>query len=139
MPPLLACAPSAWLCPPVAKSRRRSAAMATRGVWQLRELVISYCERSGSSRGVREFLHTRLIPFASENPQLQIVANWLIPFVALAHLGSPFAGARLSTERLSMCAGSLRGQIGLLRGEVLGGQLLPLVLGHLLHHLVDTA
>ena len=49
--------------------------MATRGVWQLRELVISYCERSGSSRGVREFLHTRLIPFASENPQLQIVAK----------------------------------------------------------------
>ena len=38
-----------------------------------------------------------------------------------------------------MCAGSLRGQIGLLRGEVLGGQLLPLALGHLLHHLDDTA
>ena len=38
-----------------------------------------------------------------------------------------------------MCAGSLRGQIGLLRGEVLGGQLLPPALGHLLHHLVDTA
>lgn len=49
--------------------------MTTRGVWQLRSLVISYCEHSGSSRGVREFLSNQLVPFATANPQLQIVAQ----------------------------------------------------------------
>ncbi len=49
--------------------------MTTRGVWQLRSLVISYCERSGSSRGVREFLSNQLVPFATANPQLHIVAQ----------------------------------------------------------------
>ena len=38
-------------------------------------MVISYCERSGSSRGVREYLSNQLIPFATANPQLQIVAQ----------------------------------------------------------------
>ena len=54
---------------------RRVRDMTTRGVWQLRSLVISYCERSGSSRGVREYLSNQLIPFATANPQLQIVAQ----------------------------------------------------------------
>ena len=51
------------------------ARMTTRGVWQLRSLVISYCERSGSSRGVREYLSNYLVPFATANPQMQIVAQ----------------------------------------------------------------
>lgn len=49
--------------------------MTTRGVWQLRSLVISYCERSGSSRGVREYLSNQLVPFATANPQLQLVVQ----------------------------------------------------------------
>ena len=53
----------------------RTSVMTTRGVWQLRSLVISYCERSGSSRGVREYLSNHLVPFATANPQLQIVAQ----------------------------------------------------------------
>ena len=56
-------------------SHKACVSMTTRGVWQLRSLVISYCERSGSSRGVREYLSNHLVPFATANPQLQIIAQ----------------------------------------------------------------
>mmetsp|Transcript_4552 Transcript_4552/g.8859 ORF Transcript_4552/g.8859 Transcript_4552/m.8859 type:complete len:130 (+) Transcript_4552:39-428(+) len=49
--------------------------MTTRGVWQLRSLVISYCERSGSSRGTREYLSNYLVPFATANPHMQILVQ----------------------------------------------------------------
>ena len=70
----LACSDDAGVCGAAGDSRRVPD-MTTRGVWQLRSLVISYCERSGSSRGVREYLSNQLIPFATANPQLQIVAQ----------------------------------------------------------------
>mgnify|MGYP002037958893 CR=1 FL=1 len=43
-----------------------------RGVWQCRRMVLSYCERGGSSKGVRNFLETMLVPFAEHNPQISI-------------------------------------------------------------------
>ena len=70
----LACSDDAGVCGAAGDSRRVPD-MTTRGVWQPRSLVISYCERSGSSRGVREYLSNQLIPFATANPQLQIVAQ----------------------------------------------------------------
>lgn len=44
--------------------------MARRGVWQLQKLVLNYCEFSGSSKGVREFVDTMLPQFVKQNPQL---------------------------------------------------------------------
>ncbi len=49
--------------------------MTSRGVWQLRKLVIYYCDKAGSSRGVRDYLSKSLVPFATDNPQIQIVAK----------------------------------------------------------------
>lgn len=46
--------------------------MARRGVWQLQKLVLNYCEFSGSSRGVREFVEHALPEFKSVNPQLPV-------------------------------------------------------------------
>ena len=46
--------------------------MCSRGVWQLRSLLISYCPKGGSSRGVREYAERLLVPFAEANPQIQI-------------------------------------------------------------------
>ncbi|KAI8055772.1 hypothetical protein BDF22DRAFT_672122 [Syncephalis plumigaleata] len=44
-------------------------------VLQCRKLVFQYCERSGSSRGINEYLRTQLIPFAKENPQIEILVT----------------------------------------------------------------
>jgi len=48
--------------------------MCSRGVWQLRGLMISYCRWGGSSRGVREFLERDFVQFAEANPQIQFCA-----------------------------------------------------------------
>mmetsp|Transcript_4923 Transcript_4923/g.7427 ORF Transcript_4923/g.7427 Transcript_4923/m.7427 type:complete len:130 (-) Transcript_4923:318-707(-) len=44
--------------------------MATHGIFQLKKLAINYCPQSGSSRGVRDFLLSHIIPFAKSNPQI---------------------------------------------------------------------
>nr|CCA25140.1 conserved hypothetical protein [Albugo laibachii Nc14] len=45
--------------------------MATRGIWQLKELTIRYCQHSGSSRYIRDFLNNKkFIDFVKENPQV---------------------------------------------------------------------
>lgn len=47
--------------------------MATKGIWQLKKIVIQYCSRDGSSSKVRSFLESPwLKTFAVENPQLEI-------------------------------------------------------------------
>ena len=47
--------------------------MATRGVFQLRTLTLSYCEHGGSSKAVRDFLASgKLIEWASERPSVEI-------------------------------------------------------------------
>ena len=46
-----------------------------RGVWQLRSLLIQYCNRSGSSRGVKDYAERFLVPFAEANPQLSIAVS----------------------------------------------------------------
>eukprot|EP00244_Chara_vulgaris_P002040 TRINITY_DN13427_c0_g1_i3.p1 TRINITY_DN13427_c0_g1~~TRINITY_DN13427_c0_g1_i3.p1 ORF type:complete len:120 (-),score=21.65 TRINITY_DN13427_c0_g1_i3:152-511(-) len=51
--------------------------MANRGVWQLRKMVINFCDQSGSSMGVREFIARVLPEFQAKNPQLEVVTNVL--------------------------------------------------------------
>lgn len=46
--------------------------MATRGVWQLKRLLVKFCDHGGSSRGAREFLETRLEGWQALNPQLEV-------------------------------------------------------------------
>lgn len=46
--------------------------MATRGVWQLKKLVVKYCDISGSSRGARELMEAKLPAFQRANPQLEV-------------------------------------------------------------------
>ncbi|TDH68946.1 hypothetical protein CCR75_000960 [Bremia lactucae] len=46
--------------------------MATKGVWQLKQVTIRYCQHSGSSRYVRQLLaDERFHKFVEENPQVQ--------------------------------------------------------------------
>jgi large subunit ribosomal protein L43 len=44
-------------------------------VLQCRKLVFEYCEKSGSSRGMNEYLRTRLLSFARENPQIEVIVT----------------------------------------------------------------
>ncbi|CAG8702105.1 6575_t:CDS:2 [Funneliformis mosseae] len=44
-------------------------------VFSCRKIEFNYCERSGSSRGMIEYLQNHLIPFAKENPQLEVVVT----------------------------------------------------------------
>ncbi|KAL3674443.1 hypothetical protein V7S43_000394 [Phytophthora oleae] len=46
--------------------------MATKGVWQLKQVTIRYCQHGGSSRHVRQLLgDERFLKFVEENPQVQ--------------------------------------------------------------------
>ncbi|GAQ84270.1 hypothetical protein KFL_001820240 [Klebsormidium nitens] len=50
--------------------------MALRGVWQLKRLVISFCDFSGSSKGARDFaLKGQLEEFIKANPQIRILTH----------------------------------------------------------------
>ncbi|XP_060185429.1 large ribosomal subunit protein mL43-like isoform X1 [Lycium barbarum] len=49
--------------------------MALRGVWQLKKLVVSYCNWGGSSRGIRAFMESELPAFKEKNPQLEVVTE----------------------------------------------------------------
>ncbi|GAB9470162.1 hypothetical protein Gpo141_00007415 [Globisporangium polare] len=45
--------------------------MATKGVWQLKQVTIRYCQHSGSSRNIRKLLgDERFLNFVKENPQV---------------------------------------------------------------------
>ena len=47
--------------------------MATRGVFQLQKLTLSYCEVGGSSKVIRDFLSSgNLLDWAKERPHIQI-------------------------------------------------------------------
>ncbi|KAG5609154.1 hypothetical protein H5410_020435, partial [Solanum commersonii] len=49
--------------------------MALRGVWQLRKLVVSYCNWGGSSRGIRAFMESELPALKEKNPHLEVVTE----------------------------------------------------------------
>mmetsp|Transcript_18174 Transcript_18174/g.25858 ORF Transcript_18174/g.25858 Transcript_18174/m.25858 type:complete len:132 (-) Transcript_18174:139-534(-) len=50
--------------------------MATRGVKQLQELSVRYCEHGGSSSMIREFISSgRIVHFARENPTVTIIVK----------------------------------------------------------------
>lgn len=49
--------------------------MCSRGVWQLRELVLQYCVHSGSSRGARKLIREALVPWCERHPQVQVRAE----------------------------------------------------------------
>jgi large subunit ribosomal protein L43 len=49
--------------------------MCSRGVWQLRSLLVEFCQSSGSSAGVRDYAQRFLVPFAEANPQIQIALS----------------------------------------------------------------
>mmetsp|Transcript_53125 Transcript_53125/g.158973 ORF Transcript_53125/g.158973 Transcript_53125/m.158973 type:complete len:133 (-) Transcript_53125:275-673(-) len=59
--------------------------MSTRGVKQLANLVISYCEHGGSSRHIREFISSgRVVDIARREPQVEILVttrNGKHPFI----------------------------------------------------------
>ncbi|KAI8320616.1 hypothetical protein GQ54DRAFT_312512 [Martensiomyces pterosporus] len=44
-------------------------------VFPCRKLVFNYCERSGSSKSMMEYLQTEAMKFAKENPQIEIVVQ----------------------------------------------------------------
>ncbi|EGC37460.1 hypothetical protein DICPUDRAFT_30259 [Dictyostelium purpureum] len=46
--------------------------MSKNGVWQLKKLVINYCEFSGSSKYVRNILGSSIKQFKELNPQIQV-------------------------------------------------------------------
>ena len=46
--------------------------MSLRGVRQLKELVVRYSDLDGSSRGVREWMRTKIVEMATTNPELTI-------------------------------------------------------------------
>ena len=46
--------------------------MSIRGVPQLKELIVRYCDLGGSSRGTREFIATGLLDFARAHPECQV-------------------------------------------------------------------
>lgn len=46
--------------------------MSIAGVRQLKVLTIRFCQYGGSSRGVRDFLTSRLAQFKEENPTLTV-------------------------------------------------------------------
>ncbi|KAL4419892.1 hypothetical protein ABPG75_006990 [Micractinium tetrahymenae] len=48
--------------------------MSRQGVWQLRNLLVHYCDSGGSSRGTREFVERMLPQFQRDNPQLAVEA-----------------------------------------------------------------
>ena len=49
--------------------------MSLRGVKQLKELKVLYSDLDGSSKGMREWMRTSLIPLATKNPQLLITTE----------------------------------------------------------------
>ena len=46
--------------------------MSLRGVRQLKELVVRYSDIDGSSRGVREWMRTKMVELAENNPSMII-------------------------------------------------------------------
>ncbi len=49
--------------------------MSLRGVRQLKELIIRYSDRDGSSRGVRAWMQKNLVQFAEANPSMSITTD----------------------------------------------------------------
>ncbi|KAJ1861424.1 39S ribosomal protein L51, mitochondrial [Coemansia sp. RSA 1722] len=44
-------------------------------IFPCRKLVFNYCERSGSSKSMMEYLQKQAIKFAQENPQIEVVVQ----------------------------------------------------------------
>lgn len=46
--------------------------MSLKGVRQLKQLIIRYSDRDGSSRGIVSWMRKNLVQFAQENPEIEI-------------------------------------------------------------------
>ncbi|KAJ1834142.1 39S ribosomal protein L51, mitochondrial [Coemansia sp. RSA 2706] len=44
-------------------------------VFPCRKLVFNYCERSGSSKSMMEYLQTEAVKFAQSNPQIEVIVQ----------------------------------------------------------------
>ncbi|GAB4815870.1 hypothetical protein N2152v2_002916 [Parachlorella kessleri] len=63
--------------------------MSRRGVWQLKKLVLNYCDHSGSSKGAREFLEHVWPQFTKDNPHLAaeaVLRRGRHPFLEASYL-----------------------------------------------------
>lgn len=58
----------------LSKPRKRKK-MSTKGVRQLKELLIRYSDYDGSSKGILNWMHQNLVGFATANPQLSVVTS----------------------------------------------------------------
>ncbi|CAH8359756.1 unnamed protein product [Eruca vesicaria subsp. sativa] len=92
--------------------------MALRGVWQLKKLVVSYCNWGGSSRGIRAFMESELPALIEKNPQLEVVTE-------LSRGQHPYLKGEyrnrnervvcvknMDTEEVLLCATRLRNSLG---------------------------
>mgnify|MGYP000166823309 CR=1 FL=1 len=92
--------------------------MSLKGVRQLKELVIRYSDYDGSSKGVREWMRTQLVPFANNNPDLAVktvIKRCVHPFVRGNYLNGnskTICIKNLHPDEINSYVGNLRNQIG---------------------------
>lgn len=62
---------------PADRYSKEYAIMAHNSIWQLKKLVVRYCDWGGSSRGIREFIQSHLPSFQKNNPQVEVVTEMM--------------------------------------------------------------
>ena len=92
--------------------------MSLHGVRQLKELVVRYSDLDGSSKGIRAWMRTNLVPMAVSNPELQIkteLKRAVHPFLRGMYLNGntkTICIKNLPVEDIETYAKFLRNQIG---------------------------